>query len=53
MPWQRRAAKLIRLLPHACYRKGLRLGVGAAIEHAGVVARLKPELVIDAGANVG
>jgi FkbM family methyltransferase len=53
MPWLRRAAKLTRLLPHACYRRGLRFGVAAAIEHAGVVARLKPQLVIDAGANIG
>lgn len=53
MPWLRRPAKLARLLPHAAYRRGLGQGVAAAIEHAGVVARLKPELVIDAGANVG
>lgn len=49
----RRARKLLKLLPHRAYRRGLRFGVAAVIEHEGLVARLKPKLVVDAGANVG
>ncbi len=49
----RQFAKLLRLLPSPVYRAGLRHGVGAAIEHRDVVARLALATVVDVGANVG
>ena len=49
----RQAAKLLRLLPDPVFRRGLRFGVGAAIEHRGVLASLAPETVVDVGAHAG
>jgi FkbM family methyltransferase len=49
----RLSAKFLRLLGVRLYRRGLLHGVAAAIEHAGIVRRLKPDLVLDVGANVG
>lgn len=49
----RRIKKFFRLLRTPSYRRALRLGVGAAIEHEEVLRRCKPDLVIDVGANVG
>lgn len=49
----RRAVKLLRLLPDPAFRRGLRLGVGAAIEHRAVLAPLGLRTVVDIGANIG
>ena len=49
----RQVRKLLRLLPHPVLRRGLRLGVGAAIEHRGVLASLAPRTVVDVGAHAG
>ena len=49
----RQFVKLLRLLPNPVYRKGLRHGVGATIEHRDVVSRLDLATVVDVGANVG
>lgn len=49
----RQTAKLLRLLPHPVYRRGLRFGVGAAIEHRGVISPMRLVTVVDVGANVG
>jgi len=45
--------KALRLLPSATFRRGLRHGVGAAIEHRRQIAELDLTTVIDVGANVG
>ena len=49
----RRTAKLLRLLPDPTFRRGLRFGVGAAIEHRPALAHLRFRTVVDIGANVG
>jgi FkbM family methyltransferase len=49
----KRARKLLRLLGASEFRRGLRIGVAAAVEHFEVVKSLAPDLVIDVGANVG
>ena len=49
----RRTLKLLRLLPHPVFRRGLRLGVGAAVEHRDVLASLAPRTVVDVGATPG
>ena len=49
----RRAFKLLRLLPNPTFRRGLRFGVGAAIEHRAALAPLRLRTVVDVGANVG
>lgn len=49
----RQFVKLLRLLPHPVFRHGLRSGVGAAIEHRGVIGPLRLETIVDVGANVG
>lgn len=49
----RRAAKLLRLLPHGRFRSGLRHGVAASLENMPVMRSLRVRSVIDAGANVG
>lgn len=49
----RKFVKLLRLLPNPVYRRGLRFGVGAAIEHRHVIGGLKLASVVDIGANVG
>ena len=49
----RRAAKLLRLLRDPTFRRGLRFGVGAAIEHRAALTGLSLQTVVDVGANVG
>lgn len=50
----RRIIKAFRLLPTSRYRRGLCLGVAAAIEHRAILANLPPlSLILDAGANKG
>lgn len=49
----RKFLKLLRLLPNPVYRRGLRYGVGAAIEHRHVVGGMELASVVDIGANVG
>lgn len=49
----RKLVKLLRLLPNAVYRRGLRHGVGAAIEHRRLIGSLSLATVVDVGANVG
>ena len=49
----RRAVKLLRLLPDPVLRRGLRFGVGAAIEHRGALAPLTLDTVVDVGAHAG
>jgi FkbM family methyltransferase len=49
----RRVRKLIRLMRVPLYRRGLRSGVGAAIEHADVPLRSSFRTVIDVGAHHG
>ena len=49
----RQGVKLARLLPVPLYRAGLRVGVGAAIEHRAALAHLPIATAIDIGANKG
>lgn len=49
----RRLAKLVRLLGDPIYRRGLRSGAAAAIEHEAALAGLEAATVIDIGANKG
>lgn len=49
----RRANKLLSLFPHASYRKGLKQGVAAAIEHEGAMRSTNFATLIDVGANIG
>ena len=49
----RRLVKLLRLLPHPVFRRGLRFGVGAAIEHRGVIGPMPLGTVVDVGAHTG
>lgn len=49
----RRTAKAARLALHPDYRRGLRLGVAAAIEHSKVAFGCQFATVIDVGANHG
>jgi FkbM family methyltransferase len=49
----RQFRKLIRLLPVAAYRRGLRFGVAASIEHESIVRLTAINTLIDIGANVG
>lgn len=49
----RLSRKLGKLLGNRTYRRGLLHGVAAAIEHRDIIARLKPDLIIDVGANSG
>ena len=45
--------KLLLLLPRAGWRRGLRYGVAASVEHRTVIAGLDLATVVDVGANVG
>jgi FkbM family methyltransferase len=45
--------KALRLLPNPVFRRGLRFGVGATIEHRAVIAPMNLATVVDIGANVG
>ncbi len=49
----RKFIKLLHLLPHPVYRRGLKYGVGAAIEHRAIIGSLPLATVVDVGANVG
>lgn len=49
----RRLAKLVRLLSDPVYRRGLRFGAAAAIEHEAALVGLDAATVIDIGANKG
>lgn len=49
----RRLRKLVRLLRDPYFRRGLRHGVGAAIEHQTLLAPLRVASVVDVGANRG
>ncbi len=49
----RKFLKLLRLLTNPVYRRGLRYGVSAAIEHRHVVGGMELASVVDIGANVG
>lgn len=56
MNWRslsRRARKLGQLLPNPAYRKGLKFGVAAAVEHVGAMRSTPAATVIDVGANIG
>lgn len=48
-----RAAKLLRLLSRPGYRRGLAVGVAAAVEHEAAIRALPVGMLIDVGANVG
>lgn len=43
----------MRLLPNRTFRRGLRFGVGAAIEHLPALESLRFRCVVDIGANAG
>lgn len=45
--------KALRLLPRAAWRRGLRHGVAASIEHRDVIGGLDIGSVVDVGANIG
>lgn len=49
----RKLLKFLRLLPHLSFRRGLRQGVGATIEHRQILFPLFPVTVVDIGANIG
>ena len=49
----RKLWKLARLLHESRYRRGLRYGVAAAIEHSSVLSALDCATVVDVGANIG
>lgn len=49
----RQVGKLLRLLPDPVMRRGLRLGVAAALEHGALLRTLPVATLVDVGANVG
>ena len=49
----RQLRKLMRLLPSRGFRRGLRHGVAASVEHLGLMRSIAPATLIDVGANVG
>lgn len=49
----RKLHKLSRLIWSPTYRKGLKRGIGAAIEHEGAMRSIAIATLIDVGANVG
>jgi FkbM family methyltransferase len=49
----RKLRKVLRILPHQELRRGLKFGVGAAIEHSGFLEQQEYATVLDAGANKG
>jgi FkbM family methyltransferase len=49
----RKLLKARRLARHPVYRRGLQMGVGAAIEHEDVVRNSRIGTLVDVGANVG
>lgn len=48
-----RSKKLLRILANKDYRRGLRLGMGAGVEHEWLLRELKCKTVVDIGANRG
>jgi len=53
MRYINRLRKAVRLSRHSAYRKGLRQGVGAAIEHENALRPLVLAALVDVGANKG
>ena len=53
MPLLTKSKKLVRLLRYGPYRRALRFGVAAAIEHERLLSRLSCNTVVDIGANRG
>jgi FkbM family methyltransferase len=49
----RKIKKSFRLMVSASGRRGLSLGIGAAIEHQGALKSLNPATIVDMGANKG
>jgi FkbM family methyltransferase len=49
----RQGRKLLKLISSAGFRRGLRFGVAAAIEHRAVMQSIPMATLIDVGANVG
>jgi len=49
----RRVAKFLALTAEKEFRRGLLYGVAAAVEHRGVLRSIKPEFIVDIGANKG
>lgn len=49
----RRALKFLRLMTSPVWRRGLRHGVGASIEHDAALKLLSPAMIVDIGANRG
>lgn len=49
----RKFLKLVKLIQHPVYLKGLRQGVAGTVEHEAVIKYLQPKTVIDVGANKG
>jgi FkbM family methyltransferase len=49
----RRALKFLRLMTSPVWRRGLRHGVGASIEHNAALKLLSPAMIVDIGANRG
>lgn len=49
----RKSDKLLRLLGHSTYRRGLRSGVAAAVEHTYALRKLTVRTVLDVGCNRG
>jgi len=49
----RQFQKLVRLLPSRSYRRGLRFGIGASIEHEKLMKSIAIHTLVDVGANVG
>ena len=50
---RQQAEKLLRLLPVPLFRKALRAGAAAAVEHMALLRSLELRTVVDVGANVG
>lgn len=49
----RQTGKALKLARTPLYRRGLAQGVAAAIEHAPMLAALRPRFIVDIGANAG
>lgn len=49
----RRALKLLKLIRNKTYRRGMLVGVAAAIEHEDVIRSIEIGSLIDIGANIG
>jgi FkbM family methyltransferase len=49
----RQLVKALKLLPHPLFRRALYHGIGASIEHRGILGGLGAATVVDIGANIG